>query len=131
MFFFMLLRPPRATRTDTLFPDTTLVRSIRKKDLVTRDPNDPSLREQVGSQSSRGLELTVGVELARNWRVDFNGAILDARYDDYTDSSGGGAVSRRGNVPPDVPERLANLWLSWKFAPQWTDRKSTRLNSSH
>src|SRR3546814_9801174 len=43
---------------------------IRKKDLVTRDPNDPSLREQVGSQSSRGLELTVGVELARNWRVD-------------------------------------------------------------
>src|SRR3546814_14378579 len=104
MFFFMLLRPPRATRTDTLFPDTTLVRSIRKKDLVTRDPNDPSLRVQVGSQSSRGLELTVGVELARGWRVDYNGAILDARYDDYTDSSGGGAVS---------------------------DRKSTRLNSSH
>jgi len=93
---------------------------IRKKNLVTRDPNDPSLRVQVGSQSSRGLELTVGVELARDWRVDFNGAILDARYDDYTDSSGGAAVSRRGNVPPDVPERLANLWVSWKFAPQWT-----------
>ena len=93
---------------------------IRKKNLVTRDPDDPSLREQVGSQSSRGLELTVGVELARDWRVDFNGAILDARYDDYTDSSGGAAVSRRGNVPPDVPERLANLWISWKFAPRWT-----------
>jgi len=93
---------------------------IRKKDLVTRDPNDPSLRVQVGSQSSRGLELTVGVELARDWRVDFNGAILDARYDDYTDTSDGAAVSRRGNVPPDVPERLANLWVSWKFAPQWT-----------
>src|SRR3546814_4313630 len=85
MFFFMLLRPPRATRTDTLFPDTTLVRSIRKKDLVTRDPNDPSLRVQVGSQSSRGLELTVGVELARGWRVDYNGAILDARYDDRSE----------------------------------------------
>ncbi|HYG42671.1 MAG TPA: TonB-dependent receptor [Bordetella sp.] len=93
---------------------------IRKKDLVTRDPNDPSLRVQVGSQSSRGLELTVGVELARDLRVDFNGAILDARYDDYIDTSGGAAVSRRGNVPPDVPERLANLWLSWKFAPLWT-----------
>ncbi|MBO9353569.1 TonB-dependent siderophore receptor [Bordetella petrii] len=93
---------------------------IRKTDLVTRDPADPSLRVQVGSQSSRGLELTVGVELARGWRLDFNGAILDARYDDYTDTSGGAAVSRRGNVPPDVPERLANLWLSWKFAPQWT-----------
>src|SRR5690606_35593955 len=93
---------------------------IRKKDLVTRDPDDPSLRVQVGSQSSRGLELTLGLDLGRDWRLDINGAILDARYDDYTDTSGGAAVSRRGNVPPDVPERLANLWLSWRFAPQWT-----------
>src|SRR3546814_1389383 len=27
MFFLMLRRPPRSTRTDTLFPDTTLFRS--------------------------------------------------------------------------------------------------------
>src|SRR3546814_14476262 len=26
-FFLMILRPPRSTRTDTLFPDTTLFRS--------------------------------------------------------------------------------------------------------
>src|SRR3546814_13254222 len=26
-FFLMIRRPPRSTRTDTLFPDTTLVRS--------------------------------------------------------------------------------------------------------
>src|SRR3546814_21181555 len=29
VFFFMILRPPRSTRTDTLFPDTTLFRSAR------------------------------------------------------------------------------------------------------
>src|SRR3546814_11237197 len=28
LFFLMLRRPPRSTRTDTLFPDTTLFRSI-------------------------------------------------------------------------------------------------------
>src|SRR3546814_13075120 len=28
MFFLMLLRPPRSTRTDTLFPYTTLFRSL-------------------------------------------------------------------------------------------------------
>src|SRR3546814_13833808 len=28
-FFFMLRRPPRSTRTDTLFPYTTLFRSLR------------------------------------------------------------------------------------------------------
>src|SRR3546814_14650033 len=27
LFFLMILRPPRSTRTDTLFPDTTLFRS--------------------------------------------------------------------------------------------------------
>src|SRR3546814_2269967 len=30
MFFLMIRRPPRATRTDTLFPYTTLFRSRRK-----------------------------------------------------------------------------------------------------
>src|SRR3546814_11903459 len=29
-FFLMILRPPRATRTATLFPDTTLFRSHRR-----------------------------------------------------------------------------------------------------
>src|SRR3546814_17394377 len=30
MFFFMIRRPPRSTRTDTLFPYTTLFRSQRR-----------------------------------------------------------------------------------------------------
>src|SRR3546814_2899807 len=29
-FFLMIRRPPRSTRTDTLFPYTTLFRSVRK-----------------------------------------------------------------------------------------------------
>src|SRR3546814_17692318 len=29
VFFLMIRRPPRSTRTDTLFPDTTLFRSDR------------------------------------------------------------------------------------------------------
>src|SRR3546814_16401841 len=31
--FLMIRRPPRSTRTDTLFPDTTLFRSVRSADL--------------------------------------------------------------------------------------------------
>src|SRR3546814_15508212 len=31
LFFLMIRRPPRSTRTDTLFPDTTLFRSSRSK----------------------------------------------------------------------------------------------------
>ncbi|CAB3845061.1 TonB-dependent receptor [Achromobacter deleyi] len=99
---------------------------IRKNNLVTRDPNDPSLRIQVGEQSSRGLEATLGVELTPAWRVDLNAAVLRARYDDFSDSVNGTAVSRAGNVPTDVPERVANAWVSWKFAPQWTASAGVR-----
>src|SRR3546814_6238930 len=37
MFFLMIRRPPRSTRTDTLFPDTTLFRSPRG-DRATKNP---------------------------------------------------------------------------------------------
>src|SRR3546814_1089794 len=33
MFFLMIRRPPRSTRTDTLFPYTTLFRSVRTPDI--------------------------------------------------------------------------------------------------
>src|SRR3546814_17029363 len=42
-FFFMIRRPPRSTRTDTLFPYTTLFRSVlsdhrRDRIVAARDP---------------------------------------------------------------------------------------------
>src|SRR3546814_14455623 len=36
-FFLMIRRPPRSTRTDTLFPDTTLCRSPGTCDQVSGD----------------------------------------------------------------------------------------------
>src|SRR3546814_14571476 len=36
-FFLMIRRPPRSTRTDTLFPYTTLFRSRFRPDLVISD----------------------------------------------------------------------------------------------
>src|SRR3546814_2569880 len=40
-FFLMIRRPPRSTRTDTLFPYTTLFRSPRCRE---RGPRHPALR---------------------------------------------------------------------------------------
>src|SRR3546814_10417525 len=42
VFFLMIRRPPRSTRTDTLFPYTTLVRSHREVDRDRRLA-DPAL----------------------------------------------------------------------------------------
>ncbi|ARP95988.1 TonB-dependent receptor [Bordetella genomosp. 13] len=93
---------------------------IRKTGLLTRDPADPSLRVQVGQQSSRGIEASLALAFAPGWKVEANATVLRAEYDDFSEAVGGTAVSRSGNVPPNVPERLANLWLSWNFQPGWT-----------
>lgn len=93
---------------------------LRKDHLLSRDPANPGLSVQVGKQSSRGLEATLGLQLSADLRLDLNAAVLRARYDDFNEAQAGQTVSRAGNVPTDVPERVANAWLSWRVAPQWT-----------
>lgn len=93
---------------------------IVKNNLLTADVTNPSVSVQVGRQSSRGIEATLGLAFAKDWRLDANATLLRARYDDFTESAGGTAVSRDGNVPTNVPERLANVWLSWRFLPDLT-----------
>jgi iron complex outermembrane receptor protein len=99
---------------------TLAVYTIEKNNLLTRDTTNPALRVQVGQRSSRGVEGTLSLPLNPTLQLDANVALLKARYDDFTESVGGVAVSRNGNVPTDVPQRLANLWLGWKVVPDWT-----------
>lgn len=99
---------------------TLSVYHIRKNNLISRDPINPSQSVQVGERSSRGVEASIELAVARHWRVQANATVLQARYDDFNESSGGRAVSRSGNVPPNVPQRLANVWVSWDFLPNWT-----------
>src|SRR3546814_10734816 len=50
----MIRRPPRSTRTDTLFPYTTLFRSLRA---LQGARHQPRLRSRRRRQISRGLAL--------------------------------------------------------------------------
>src|SRR6056297_3004754 len=64
-FFLMIRRPPRSTRTDTLFPYTTLFRSRRRDplcDLQLVDPGDAGLMHAVGGNvvERRVAALEVG-----------------------------------------------------------------------
>ncbi len=95
---------------------------IKKTNLMTRDAADPGLRVQVGEQSSRGIEASLAVEFAHRWKLQANATALRARYDDFSESAGSppAAVSRGGKVPPNVAQRLANVWVSWNFTPGWT-----------
>jgi len=98
---------------------TGAVYRIEKRNLLTRHPDNPGLVQQVGGQSSTGLELAFAAAPTSNWRISANLAVLRAKYDDFTESVGGAAVSRSGKVPRGVPEHMANLWTSWRVAPQW------------
>src|SRR3546814_2780857 len=61
----MIRRPPRSTRTDTLFPYTTLFRSF-----MTSVPNDPTLNEEnarlVAEDSASGNSPALSVSELSN-----------------------------------------------------------------
>lgn len=88
---------------------------IKKDDIITRDPNNPALSVQGGSQTSQGAEASAGVNLAAGWRMDANVAYTDAEFDELLEA---GNVSRAGNRPANVPKVSSNLWLTHR-AGDW------------
>src|SRR3546814_13860865 len=98
----MLRRPPRSTRTDTLFPYTTLFLSI----FVSGGPMESGKTELRGK--------TVALDL-----VD---AMVVAADDSYTDEEV--KVIERSACPTCGS-------CSGMFTANSIDRKGTRLNSSH
>ncbi|HHS7808175.1 TonB-dependent receptor [Pseudomonas putida] len=85
---------------------------IVKKKLLTDDPGNPTLKQQVGQQSSNGLEASLVLQLPHAWQLQANAAIVKARYDDFSEVVDGQTLSYNGNRPVDVPRRTANLWLN-------------------
>jgi iron complex outermembrane receptor protein len=92
---------------------------IEKNKLLSRSANDPTVTQQVGKQSSEGIEATLDLALTSTLRLEANIAKLRARYDDFNEIVGKSLVSRAGNTPFGVPKEAANLWLNWRFLPQW------------
>jgi len=100
---------------------TVALYRIEKRNLLTRDATDASQIQQIGQQSSSGIELALAAEPLRGWTVDFNAVLLRARYDDYKEAVAGSTrpVSRDGKTPSGVPQRAANIWTAYRFQPQW------------
>ena len=90
-----------------------------KKDLLTANALNPTISEQVGQQSSRGIEASVSARLG-TWRVEANGTVLDPKFDDFKAQVGSTVQQLAGNVPMTVPKRSANLAVFWDFSPSWT-----------
>src|SRR3546814_19408502 len=109
----MIPRPPRSTRTDTLFPYTTLFRSPRSTRMETEErPLPTPERTSTNGRAAPGLQPDLGFQFAPRreiLRFEFGDEFGDRAHR----GDGADALART----PDVLPRL--------------DRKSTRLNSSH
>lgn len=84
---------------------------IELGNVLSRDPNNPNNTVNNGSQSSRGIELSAVWRPAREWTLAGNLAALDARFDTLLEA---GNVSRVGKTPPNVPERVANVFATYR-----------------
>src|SRR5690606_11257023 len=85
----------------------SLYRIVKNDLAVQRTVGGPV--EQIGQQSSQGIEAAVSFDLPAGFGIDAKGTILDADFDDYP----AGAVSYTGNTPPGVPEKTANVTLRY------------------
>lgn len=105
---------------------TLAVYDIAKNKLLTPDPVNLGQSQQVGEQSSRGVEAALAWNVDEAWRVELNGTLLRARYEDFSEAISGVLYSRDGNRPVNTPERSANLWVTWRFAPRWHAQAGAR-----
>src|SRR3546814_10252878 len=105
----MIRRPPRSTRTDTLFPYTTLFRS--SEDLVVDDIFVPDYRVETMMALNTGAARGFGTHKADLFTLPFQ-AIFASGF----------SVVAYG---------IARAALGHYKARLEGDRKSTRLNSSH
>ncbi len=99
---------------------------LQRKHLSTRDPDNPINAIPIGAQSSRGVEINLGVRLSPQWSFQGNTAFVDARYDDFNELVSGVSVSRKGNRPENVAKWVANTWLTWNFHPDFQWMLATR-----
>src|SRR3546814_4420463 len=108
----MIRRPPRSTRTDTLFPYTTLFRSLFDQSALSSEKYGAKLTYAWQDVILPGLQLVTGVDYLRD-KTFQELAQTDRLW---------------------VPELIYKGWapfiqLEQKLLDE--DRKSTRLNSSH
>jgi len=92
---------------------TLALYDIEQNNVTTRDPANPTVTTNVGKQSSRGVELAAAVRATRQLTFSGSLALVDARFDTLIEA---GNANRAGNTPPNVPDRVANARMTYRFA---------------
>src|SRR3546814_15966284 len=123
----MIRLPTRSTRTETLFPYTTLFRSIARAEVVGAGQRRPEARRpivarQVLAQAQGDAAGAVGVDVAQR-AADVRRQV-DAQVVEHRQIA-------KVNVPDVAPLALVVEHHAGLVLELVLDRKSTRLNSSN
>lgn len=89
---------------------------IEQRDIITRDPNDPTQAVQGGRLLSRGVEVSLSARPLAAWQLGLGAAYTDAEYDGLVEQAGGVAVDRSGNRPVNIPTTIVQLSSSYRVA---------------
>ncbi len=98
---------------------TTALYRITRDNLLSRDPANPEQSQQVGKQSSQGVEFSAVVNVTERITLDLNAAVLRAKFENFDEQIGGELISREGNTPVNVPERMASIYAQYAFSETW------------
>lgn len=87
---------------------TGSVYHIAQKNIVTRDPNNPTLSIQGGELASKGIELTASAAVTDQLHLSAGISYSDAEYEQLDELVSGRLVSRAGNRPTNMPTTTFN-----------------------
>src|SRR3546814_10836635 len=109
LFFLMIRRPPRSTRTDTLFPYTTLFRSRAVFDAV-----EQARVEAIGSNRMAGVALNLNAALDDRCKSRGYAKVKDRSEAPLADVLGLLARERlTGQAIPASAQKMVGYWRDW------------------
>lgn len=91
---------------------TTAVYRLDRTNTTARDPNNPAITVQTGSQRTNGYELGVNGNLTNRWRVVGGYAYQDASVTSAT------AAAAKGAHVALVPHNTLSLWNNYRVMPR-------------
>lgn len=103
---------------------------IVRKNISVPSSTVPNTTEQAGQQTSTGIELAASFKVSPQLLAAGNFSWVNAEYDEFNETVSGVVHSRKGKNPVNIPERTANLWLTYDLAPGWQVGADARYVSS-
>src|SRR3546814_4229099 len=139
-FFLMRRRPPRSTRTDTLFPYTTLFRSSALAKIIDEywdqivaaadsDAEKPKGKAKKAAASAAPKEVQARIEAAFDGGKAVDVALFGRMLADMPEKNQNAACQVAHAISTHAVEREFDFYTAVDDLKP--DRKSTRLNSSH